>query len=502
MASNMSISLWRWLETAVLRLAYDTIQVFVGGQSVIGNLRRRVVVFTVLALSVVVIVMVAAVPVAHYLFGHSFQVSATETPEDARPSAAETKSVAQPALDKSTENSEQVSPFASLGSLNGVAGVVEKSSAGKKETALEHAAKHADPTYVCPMHSDVTSNKAGQSCPICGMKLVLMDTTSGEGGAVQISSATLNTLGVRTESVNRRNVYRKVDSVGYIAQDEDKVQLISLRTGGWIERLKVKAAGETVRKGDLLFEVYSPELVNAQDEYVQALQLQSSRLIQASEERLRALGVSDRQIITLRQNKKPQRLVAVYSPQDGIVADLMVREGKNISPSDPVMSLVDLSTVWLLVDVFERQADWVKIGQQAQASLPFMPNKTWKGTVDYVYPTIDPKTRSLKVRLRFDNSDFALKPNMYADVRILASPKKDVLAIPREAVIDLGKERRVIVALGEGKFIPMPVTTGFETDNVVEVLTGLREGDEVVVSSQFLIDSEASMKAAMMRLRQ
>ena len=503
-----TVSWGRRLESACLRIVYAFVQLLLAKQDAIGAARRRMVIFTVVALSVFVLVLVAAIPMTEKFMGKNFQAVAAVDESDDIPHL-------ELAQNSSGGNS---SPFSSLDLVQdgdesnpeplvsepaSAERELEESTPAKKETALDHASKHADPTYVCPMHPEITSKKAGDTCPICGMTLVLVDSSSSsEGGTVQISSATMNALGVRTEPVSRRNVYRRVDTVGYITEDENSVKMINLRTEGWIEKLRVKAVGDTVVKGDLLFEVYSPMLVNAQDEYIQAMQMENSRLVRASEDRLRALGVSDRQIVEIRQNRKASQLVAIYAPQNGVVTEIRAREGMNVSPAEPVMSLVDLSKVWLVVDVFERQSDWVRVGQVAQATMPFMPGKTWKGTVEFVYPTIDPKTRSLKVRLKFDNADMALKPNMYSDVRILASPKKDVLTIPREAVIQIGKEQRVIVALGEGKFIPMPVSTGMETDDVVEVVSGLREGDEVVVSSQFLIDSEASVKAALMKMHQ
>jgi len=247
-------------------------------------------------------------------------------------------------------------------------------------------------------------------------------------------------------------------------------------------------------------ELYSPVLVNAQEEYLQAMRHTNDLLIKASRDRLIALGVAEEQIAALEGSKAVEPLVKVYAPQSGIVSELNVREGMFVKPSQNLLNLVDLSSVWLMVDVFERQADWVQTGQRAEATLPFMPGKSWEGKVEYVYPSLDAATRSLKVRLRFDNFEEELKPNMYADVSIYAKPKRDVLTIPREALIRTGNEARVVVALGEGKFIPMPVSTGMETDDRVEVLSGLSEGDEVVTSSQFLIDSESSLKAALARM--
>jgi Cu(I)/Ag(I) efflux system membrane fusion protein len=202
----------------------------------------------------------------------------------------------------------------------------------------------------------------------------------------------------------------------------------------------------------------------------------------------------------LERTQKVAQTVQFSAPQDGIVSDLKVREGGFVMPAAPIVDLVDLSTVWLIVDIFERQADWVKVGNKAEAVLAFIPDKTWEGTVDYIYPSLDPKTRSLQVRIRFDNPDEALKPNMYADVKIFAAPKRDALSVPREALIRTGDGDRVILALGEGRFKPAAVRPGMETTDRVEILEGIEEGEDVVVSSQFLIDSESSLRAALMRM--
>ena len=375
----------------------------------------------------------------------------------------------------------------------------ESMSDALKETAMEHAAKHADPKYICPMHPEVISDDPNAICPICGMDLVLLET-GGDTGVVKLTPQVINSLGVRTAKVARRTLYRRIDSVGYINVDENNLRAVNLRTDGWLEHMAVKTEGERVTKGQLLFEIYSPKLVNAQEEYVQAMEDENHLLLKASQERLRALGVSDEQIQMLETTKQAEQLVKVFAPQSGIVTALRVREGMYVKPSQSVIDLVDLSSVWLMVDVFERQSDWVEVGQRAEASLPFMPGKTWEGMVEYVYPSIDASTRSLKVRLRFDNLEEELKPNMYADVTIFAKPKRKILAIPKEALIVTGNQQRVIISLGEGRFVPMTVGVGMETDDKVEITRGLSEGDEVVTSSQFLIDSESSLKASLARM--
>ena len=295
-------------------------------------------------------------------------------------------------------------------------------------------------------------------------------------------------------------MWRGIDTVGYVDYDESKVSHIHLRTEGWIENLAVKSEGERVNEGDRLFDLYSPELVNAQKEFVTALSSGNKSLIRASRARLAALGVSTDQVKAVEQTRQTRHHVSVYAPQDGVVSKLMVREGMFVKPTLNVMSLGDLSAVWLLAEVFERQAQWVKVGQEAEVKLSYVPGKVWEGQVEYIYPSLDPKTRTLKVRLRFDNPDEALKPNMYANVRIFGGPKDDIIVIPIEGLIRTGREQRVIVALGQGRFEARDVVAGIESGDYVEIIRGIEAGDEVVVSGQFLIDSEASMRASISRM--
>lgn len=372
-----------------------------------------------------------------------------------------------------------------------------------QESALQHAKKHLDPTYVCPMHAEVTSNDPNAHCPICGMKLVLLNSPGEidtEAATVTVAPGVLNMLGVRTEAAARSTLFRRIDSVGYIAYDDNRIQSISLRTEGWIDHLAVKSIGARVNRGDLLFEIYSPKLVNAQDEFVTALNSGNEDLIAAAFGRLNSLGVDAQQVAILERTHKVERSVKVFAPQNGIVAELAVREGGYVAPAAPVLNLVDLSQVWLIINIFERQAEWVQVGNKVQATLASFPGKQWEGAVDYIYPSLDPKTRSLQVRVRFDNPDESLKPNMYADVKVFASPKSGTLSVPREALIRTGDGNRLIVSLGAGRFKPVRVQAGMETADRIEILEGLNEGAEVVVSSQFLIDSESSLRAALMRM--
>ncbi len=373
-----------------------------------------------------------------------------------------------------------------------------------QDTALGHAAKHADPKYVCPMHAQIIRDRPG-SCPICGMDLVPMqagDVTGQdrENPVVDISPAVVNSMGVRTAKVVLGRLWRGINTVGYVNYDESRLSHVHLRTEGWIERLNVKSEGERVRRGEVLFELYSPALVTAQEEYLQALAVGNKPLIDASRERLLALGLTSGQVNGLRKSRKVSQRVSFHASQDGVVASLNVREGMYVKPVTEVLSLADLSSVWLLAEVFEQQSEWVKVGQPADVRLSYLPGRQGEGRVEYIYPSLNSKTRTLKVRLRFDNPDELLKPNMYADVTLYGGPKQGVLYIPREALIRTGTRQRVILALGEGRYQAREVVAGLESGEFVEIISGLAEGKEVVVSGQFLIDSEASLKASLMRM--
>jgi Cu(I)/Ag(I) efflux system membrane fusion protein len=353
--------------------------------------------------------------------------------------------------------------------------------------------------WVAPMDPNYQRDKPGKS-PM-GMDLIPVYAGGDEtGSVVSISPEVVQNLGVRSEKAELTRLWRGIDTVGYVNYDESKVSHIHLRTEGWIEKLAVESEGERVKKGDFLFDVYSPKLVNAQEELVTALSSGNKGLIRASKERLSALGISDNQIAQLQKDKKVKQRISIYAPQDGVVSELPVREGMFVQPSRKVMTLGDLSSVWLLAEVFERQAEWVEVGQSAEVSLSYVPGKIWEGKVEYIYPSLDPKTRTLKVRLRFDNPGERLKPNMYANVKIYGGASDETIVIPLEGLIRTGREERVIVSLGEGRFEAHEVKAGIESGNYVEILNGVNEGDDIVTSGQFLIDSEASMRGSLKRM--
>ena len=372
----------------------------------------------------------------------------------------------------------------------------------RHEVADAPTVKAAQPLYwVAPMDPGYRRDKPGKS-PM-GMDLipVYAEPEDEPGNTVKIAPEVLNNLGVRTEKVRREALSRHISTVGYLDYDETRISHIHTRTEGWIERLRVRAEGEQVVAGQLLFELYAPTLVNAQEEYLQALASGNSLLAQASGERLLALGVSAAQVEQLEQNRKVAQYVRFHAPQSGILSRLNVREGMFVKPDTEVMSLANLDQVWLLAEVFERQAAWVKAGQTAQARLPALPGRSWSGQVEYVYPALDPVTRTLRARLRFGNSERLLKPNMYARVQIHGAPVEEALTIPHEALIYGANTTRVVIAPGDGRFAVREVRTGIISGDRAEVLSGLQEGEEIVVSAQFLIDSEASLNAGLQRLQ-
>jgi len=353
--------------------------------------------------------------------------------------------------------------------------------------------------WVAPMDPNYQRDKPGKSH--MGMDLVpVYADGDAQGNTVSIKPEVVQNLGVRTAKAERTRLWRGIDTVGYVDYDESRVSHIHLRTEGWIENLAVKSEGERIKKDERLFDLYSPELVNAQKEFVTALSSGNKSLIRASKPRLAALGVSDSQIKQIEKTRQTRQNISVYAPQDGVVSSLMVREGMFVKPSMNVMSLGDLSSVWLLAEVFEKQAQWIRVGQDAEVKLSYVPGHVWQGKVEYIYPSLDPKTRTLKVRLRFENPDEGLKPNMYANVRIFGGPKENIVVIPLEGLIRTGRDERVIIDLGEGRFEARDVVSGIESGDYVEIIQGVDGGEHVVTSGQFLIDSEASMRAGIKRM--
>ena len=357
--------------------------------------------------------------------------------------------------------------------------------------------------WVAPMDANYRRDKPGKS-PM-GMDLVPVYDDGGKGpdegpGTIRISSDVINNLGVRTTTVSYKSLHTEINTVGYVTYNEDKLVHIHPRVQGWVEKLYVKAVGDPIKKGQPLYDIYSPELVNAQEELLLALDRKNMRLISAAENRLAALQLPNSAIVKLRKTKKVQQTITFYSPQNGVVENLQIREGFFVKPGSTLMSIADLSEVWVEAEVFERQAGQVKTGTPITMTLDYMPGKTWQGQVDYIYPILDAKTRTVKVRLRFKNESYEFKPNMFAQIAIHATGEESALLIPKEALIRTGNQDRVVLALGEGSFKSVAVRVGRFDSESVEILDGISDGEKVVSSAQFLLDSESSKSSDFKRM--
>ncbi|MGM7317875.1 MULTISPECIES: efflux RND transporter periplasmic adaptor subunit [Idiomarina] len=381
----------------------------------------------------------------------------------------------------------------------GAIGYLMQSTAGS-DASSDNAKK--EPLYwVAPMDPNYRRDKPGKS-PM-GMDLIPFygdDGGESSPGTVRIDPDVINNLGVTTATVTSSRLNLDIETVGYVQFDENRVLTVSPRVEGWIEKLFVKAVGNSVKAGEPLYSIYSPEMVNAQEELVLASQRGNQVLLDAAEERLRALQVSEPEIKKLKETHKIQKTITVKAKQSGVLDKLTVREGAFVKPSMNLMTIAQLDKIWVIAEVFERQLNQVEVGNKVQMDLEYAPGKDWEGKVDYVYPSLNPKTRTGQVRIHFDNPDGFLKPGMFANLNIKAGLGDKNLIIPKEALIRMGGSNRVVLALGDGKFKSVNVDVGRLGSSRVEILSGLMAGDEIVTSAQFLIDSESSKSSDFKRM--
>ena len=359
-----------------------------------------------------------------------------------------------------------------------------------------------EPLYwVAPMDANYRRDKPGKS-PM-GMDLVPVyeaKNTGRDDGGVQINPAVRANLGVRTEAVSRGAVSVPVRTVGYITDNEDELIHVHSRIAGWVEVLHVRSMGEKVNRGEPLYEIYSPELVNAQQEFLMSERLSRGPQATATGGKLRSLGMTDSQIANLKKTGKVRERITVFAPGSGYVAALPVRAGMYVRPDTEIMAIGSRDSVWVIAEFFERQAGLVREDQAVKFTTPAMPGTSWQGSIDYVYPELDARKRTLRARVRVPNSDGRLRPNMFVNLTMDAPIGDDLLTIPRPALIQRSDSQHVLLAEDDGYFRPVPVKTGQEAGDRVVVAEGLEEGQQVVVSAQFLIDSETSLEAAMLRL--
>lgn len=358
--------------------------------------------------------------------------------------------------------------------------------------------------WVAPMDPNFRKDGPGKS-PM-GMDLVPVyegQEPSGDSEEVTLSAAEVNTIGVRTAVARVEDIAHRIDTVGFVDYDEHATSHIHTRVEGWIEQLELRAVGDEVSEGDLLFELYAPEITIASSELLRATRSGDADEIAIARTKLMNFGVSARQIDEMALAERPAQRVRFYAPQDGVVFALEAADGMYLRPDTRAMSLADTSSVWLLVDVFERDMTLLSDDMRAEARFDHLPGQVFSGEIDYIFPELDAKTRTLRVRLRFDNEDGLLRPNMFAKVALVPNEARQALTVPSEAVIRTGRAERVILRLADGSFRPRLITTGlrggFAEGRRTEIVQGLAPGDEVVASAQFLIDSESALNAGMMR---
>ncbi|MCG3725484.1 efflux RND transporter periplasmic adaptor subunit [Vibrio cincinnatiensis] len=361
-----------------------------------------------------------------------------------------------------------------------------------------------EPLYwVAPMDPNYRRDRPGKS-PM-GMDLIPVyaeeaSPTRDQPGTVHIDPAVENNLGVKTANVEFSKLSPRIETVGYIAFDGSQLWQTNVRVSGWVEKLYINAVGEKVNKGDVLFTLYSPELIQAQEELLNAKRTGRDGLIQGATERLISLGVDRDQIRQLIRRGKASQTIEIKALANGVIASLNIREGGFLSPAQAVISAGSLEEVWVEAEVFERQAHWISKGSQATMTLDSLPGREWQGEVDYVYPILDPKTRTLRMRLKFTNPNGELKPNMFANLTLQPISDSKVLTVPKSAVIRSGGMTRVVLAQGQGKYRSVRIKTGQEAGDKIEILQGLTLQDRIVTSAHFMLDSESSQRADLSRI--
>ena len=457
----------------------------------------------------------------------------------------------------------------------------------ENDSVLEHSKRHADPTYVCPMHSQIIKGEEG-SCPICGMNLVLKepiieepvvkekeekilywvapmdanyrrdkpgkslmgmdlvpvydnseddekekkilywvapmdsnyrrdepgkslmgmdlvpvyDTADDDMGnglpRITINASTAQNMGVRIEKAKIMELSRTIKTIGSVTYNEDKLHHVHARANGWVEKVYTNSLGAPVEKGKALLEFYSPDILAAQKDLVISNRAGSS-LGKASRTRLRDLNVPKSVIDRVSKTGKSQNHIPIIANHSGVVIKIGIKNGMYITPGTEIYTIADLSSVWIIVDVFEHQLTWVKVGNKAEIQVQGVPGKTWEGNVDYIYPELNPKTRTLKVRLTIDTPKQLLKPNMFADVTLFTS-HKTVLTVPSESIIFYENSPRLVKVVAKNKYQPIEIKIGMKSNGQVEILEGIEDGDEILVSGQFMIDSESNLQASFRRM--
>lgn len=378
----------------------------------------------------------------------------------------------------------------------------------KQETNVQPAVVKQPLFYRSPMNPSITSPVPAKDA--MGMDYLPVYADADAAGTVNIDAITMQNMGVRTAAAKKTTLSHVVRAVGRVAYDEERIVRLHPKTEGWIETLRVDKTGQWVRKNEDLLTIYSPQLVASQQEYVLALnglkamekspiediRRGAEEMVISSRERLKLLDVPEHQLHELMHTHNIKKGLHIHTPAAGIVINIGAREGQYVTPSTELYMIADLSIVWVYADIYEYELPWIQVGDPVDMRLAGVPGRIFKGHLAFIYPYAEAKTRTIKVRLVFDNAELLLKPDMFADVTIHAGKQVDAVVIPSESVVRSGAKTQVFVVRGAGKFEPRPITTGLSSNGDIAVLDGIKAGEEVVTSAQFLIDSESRLHEA------
>jgi Cu(I)/Ag(I) efflux system membrane fusion protein len=358
-------------------------------------------------------------------------------------------------------------------------------------------------SYTCPMHPHYIATDPDGSCPICGMDLVpVMSETKGSSG-VSVSPEMLQTMGIRTAVVSVSDLGQALRAYGTVEPNTRLESMAASRLEGWIDGLTVRAEGDSVRRGQRLYNIYTPELIAAQKDYLASLQIGNERRIASVRQRLISKGMQESLVERLTETRELIERVPVYAESSGVVTQLMVRDGDYLKPGDPILQLQAYDKVWVIASVPESDLPKMEIGKTATLKFESAPDAPSLGKIDYIYPTIDTKTRTARVRISVDNASGSLRPGAYADI-IFEADKSETptsqLSVPSQAILRDSRGAHVIVALGEGRFAPRDITIGSSVRGRTEVLSGLAEGERIVASGQFMLDSESNLREGFSKL--
>jgi RND family efflux transporter MFP subunit len=370
--------------------------------------------------------------------------------------------------------------------------------------APQSATAPAKQLYTCGMHPQVIQDHPGD-CPICGMALTpVRGQANTATPQITIDPVTAQNMGLRTALATLGPLQRTLRTVATVAYDETSLADVTTKFRGWIEKLHVNATGQQVHRGDTLFEIYSPELYSAQTEYILASRDTTGALAgmkASAATKLKYFDISDDQIAELQLTQQPRKTLRITAPRDGIVVERNAVEGQMVEAGMNLYRIADLGLVWVQAEIFEQDTPLLRIGQEALVTLAYLPDRKFRGRVTFIYPTVDEKTRTVRIRMEFHNPGYYLKPGMFATVEIHAELAAQALLVPDTAILRSGERNTVFVALAGGKFEPRLVTLGPRgADQHYQILSGLAEGERIVTSGQFLLDSESQLRDAIAKM--